>query len=132
VAVPGPVRGSPTRVWLGLRDPLAGGAAILLRLIPSFDVLRFDGAAFVDLGGRSVRALALREATLWGIAGPEHVGGGESSQIWRTPPSSLAPGWRLAPEWMGPILPDSSKVALRLWDAPPLYVVGAQAPRSLP
>jgi len=58
------------RLWLGLRAPLAGGRAVLLRLVPGFAELRFDKVALLDLEGRGIRELALAGDQLIGLAGP--------------------------------------------------------------
>ena len=59
------------RLWLGLRAPLAGGRAVLLRMVHGFKELRFDRVALLDLEGRGVRELAVAGDHLYGIAGPE-------------------------------------------------------------
>jgi len=70
VAIPGPA--GEARVWVGLRSPLVKYAgktwAALLRLERP-DVLGFDQAVLLDLGGRGVRELTLDGDWLWGIAG---------------------------------------------------------------
>ncbi len=58
------------RLWLGLRAPLVGNRAVLLRLVPGFAELRFDSVALLDLEGRGIRELALAGDQLIGIAGP--------------------------------------------------------------
>jgi hypothetical protein len=58
------------RLWLGLRSPLAGQRAVLLRLVPGFTELRFDQVALLGLEGRGIRELALAGEQLIGIAGP--------------------------------------------------------------
>lgn len=58
------------RVWLGLRAPLVQGKAVLLRLAPLGERLRFDAAALLDLGGQGIRELAPGDDRVWVIAGP--------------------------------------------------------------
>ena len=58
------------RLWLGLRAPLAGGRALMLRLTPGLDELRFDSVVLLDLKTRGIRELALAGDHLYGIAGP--------------------------------------------------------------
>jgi uncharacterized protein DUF3616 len=58
------------RLWLGLRAPLVGNQAVLLRLVSGFAELRFDRVALLDLEGRGIRELALADNQVIGIAGP--------------------------------------------------------------
>ncbi len=110
VTVPG-VDGTP-RVWLGLRGPLAGGRAVLLRLVPGLvrgGTLTFDGVALVDLGGRGVRELTLADGSLWGIAGSV-ADSEQPSRLWRMPASALASGATItAVEWLHDALPPTSE-----------------------
>jgi len=69
VTLPGDGQEAP-RLWLGLRAPLLGGRALLLRLQDGAGAFRFDGIASIDLGGLGIRELALRGDRLLGIAGP--------------------------------------------------------------
>ena len=62
--------GTDGMLWLGLRAPLAGGRAVLLRLVTGFKDLRFDRVALLDLEGRGIRELALVDDLLYGLAGP--------------------------------------------------------------
>lgn len=74
VNVEGAFADPSSRVWLGLRAPLVGGRAALLRLAAGPRLaLRFDRVVLLDLDGRGVRELALASdgARVWGIAGPE-------------------------------------------------------------
>ncbi len=63
-----PSADGPSQLWLGLRSPLAGGRAILLRVDSKAGALRFDAAALLPLGGRSIRALAADGDRLFGLA----------------------------------------------------------------
>lgn len=64
------------RVWVGLRAPLVGNKAVLLRQVKDLDQFKFDGVAFVELGGRGdfpnygIRELTLSGDKIWGIGGP--------------------------------------------------------------
>lgn len=58
------------RLWLGLRAPLAGKRAVLLRLADGNAELRFDRAALLDLEGRGIRELAVDGDQVYGLAGP--------------------------------------------------------------
>ncbi len=74
VAVPDADGGA--RLWIGLRAPLVDGKAVLLRQVKDLDEFKFDGVAFVELGGRSdfpnygIRELTLSGDRIWGIGGP--------------------------------------------------------------
>ena len=70
VAVPD-ASGKP-RIWLGLRAPLVGKRAVLLRVAPlgaTKQRLTFDDIATIDLGGQGIRELTSSEGWIWGIAG---------------------------------------------------------------
>lgn len=59
------------RLWLGLRGPLVkaeNGFAVLVRLA-SRDALVFDQIRFLDLGGKGIRSLTLRDTELFVVAG---------------------------------------------------------------
>jgi hypothetical protein len=62
--------GTDGRVWLGLRAPLVGGRAALLRLTTPLGEFRFDRVALLELEQRGVRELALANDQIWGIGGP--------------------------------------------------------------
>jgi uncharacterized protein DUF3616 len=85
----------PQRLWVGLRAPLSGGRAILLRVAPPTATgdLTFDGVATVDLGGRGLRELAASEHWLYAIGGPVQDGG--ESSLWRMPAAALRNGARI-------------------------------------
>lgn len=102
----GPGSAAP-RVWLGLRTPLVEGRAVLLRLTPDLDQLRFDAVALADLEGRGVRELAVRGDVLAGIAG-HPSDGGPPPRFWLTPASGLQDGANLAPRW-GDTLPQGAE-----------------------
>ena len=83
------------RIWLGLRNPLVAGRAVLLRLANESQAFRFDAVATIDLGGRGVRELAYSEGLVWGIAGPA----GDSKEpfgLFGISSSALIPGARIA------------------------------------
>jgi len=108
VAIPGPA--GEARVWVGLRSPLVKYAgktwAALLRLERP-DVLGFDQAVLLDLGGRGVRELTLDGDWLWGIAG----GPGDArnnSVLWKLRLGELQPDARLHPRIVRD-LPESSE-----------------------
>lgn len=108
VAIPRP--DGQSRVWIGLRSPLVSVDgktwAALLRLERP-DVLRFDQAMLLDLGGRGVRELTLDGDWLWGIAG----GPGDAEHnfvLWRVRLGDLHADARLHPEIVR-ALPDSSE-----------------------
>lgn len=60
------------RVWVGLRSPLVGGKAVLLRQVKGLDQFKFDAVAFLDLGAHGIRDLAFvqKKKKFWIIAGP--------------------------------------------------------------
>lgn len=69
-------------VWLGLRGPLAGDEAQLLRL--SADLQRVEEARALPLGGMGVRELTVVGADLLILAGPVEDGG-PAHVLWRLP-----------------------------------------------
>ncbi|MEZ4474370.1 MAG: DUF3616 domain-containing protein [bacterium] len=87
------------RLWLGLRAPVVGGHAVLLRVAgtrpDALDALRFDAVARLDLGGMGVRELTVVGDGLAGIAGPEADGPG--FRLFRLPASAVVPGASAAP-----------------------------------
>jgi len=95
VAVDSTSGGTP-RVWLGLRSPLVEGDAVLLRLTPGLDELRFDAVALVGSGGRGIRELGRSGEVLWGILGAPDEGQ-DRPLLFRIPVAALAPGGRLSP-----------------------------------
>lgn len=96
VAVPEPDGpNDASRIWLGLRNPLVAGRAVLLRMASDSRMLRFDAVASIDLGGRGLRELAFSEGTLWGIAGPT-ADAIEPFSLFAIRGSALAPGAKLA------------------------------------
>lgn len=84
----------PDRIWLGLRNPLVGGRAVLLRMTSDTGPLRFDAVAFIDLAGRGIRELTFRDHMLWGIAGPS-ADLVEPFTLFGVRASALVPGARL-------------------------------------
>ena len=110
-AFAGPGSAAP-RVWLGLRTPLVEGRAVLLRLTPDLEQLRFDAIALADLGGRGVRELAVSGGMLAGIAG-DGGDGGAPSRLWLVPLSDVRDGAALAPNW-GEVLPGDAEGLLPL------------------
>jgi hypothetical protein len=109
VAVPAQSPAGRERVWLGLRSPLVGSAAALLRLTPGLDAFRFDAVALVGFNDLGIRELALAEGRLWGIAGPAGDRPGDPHSLWSLPAASLAPGARLLPDGPPVALPASSE-----------------------
>ena len=108
VAIPGAT--GDAKVWIGLRSPLVSYAgktwAALLRLERP-DVLGFDQAMLLDLGGRGVRELTLAGDWLWGIAG----GPGDAENnfvLWKVKLGDLQPDAQLHPQILRP-LPNSSE-----------------------
>lgn len=96
VAVPEPgARQGASRIWLGLRNPLVAGRAVLLRMASDPRALRFDAVASIDLAGRGLRELAFSEGMLWGIAGPS-ADAIEPFTLFAIRGSALAPGAKLA------------------------------------
>ncbi|MDX2170515.1 MAG: DUF3616 domain-containing protein, partial [Deltaproteobacteria bacterium] len=78
------------RVWVGLRSPLVGAKAVLLRL-HDLTALRFDAVALVDLGGSGVRDLAYARDALWLLGGP--MGDAQTpGTLWRVTASELTNG----------------------------------------
>ena len=96
VAVPD-ASGKP-RIWLGLRAPLVGKRAVLLRVAPlgtTTQRLTFDDIATIDLGGKGIRELTISEGWIWGIAGcvPDCS---EPSHLWRVKADALRSGAAIA------------------------------------
>ena len=92
VAVPD-TNGKP-RIWLGLRAPLVGNRAVLLRVAPlgaTKQRLTFDDIATIDLGGKGIRELTISAGWIWGIAGcvPDCS---EPSHLWRVKADALKSG----------------------------------------
>ena len=108
VAVRGATKSDPPRLWIGLRSPLAEGSAVLLRLAPGLDTVRFDGVALLDLENEGVREMTLEKNAIMGIAGPTRRGPGVF-RIWRVGLAGLEPGRRIMPELQLPVLPDASE-----------------------
>ena len=93
-AVAVPDGSNKPRIWLGLRAPLVGSRAVLLRVAPlgaTTQRLTFDGIATLDLGGKGIRDLTISEGWLWGIAGcvPDCS---EPSHLWRVKVDALKSG----------------------------------------
>jgi hypothetical protein len=92
VAVPD-ASGKP-RIWLGLRAPLVGNRAVLLRVAPlgaTKQRLTFDDIATIDLSGKGIRDLTISAGWIWGIAGcvPDCS---EPSHLWRVKADALKSG----------------------------------------
>jgi hypothetical protein len=118
---------SEARVWVGLRRPRADGNAVLLRMTPELDRLRFDGVALLAVGDRGVRGLAADSGWMWAIIGPA-ADRPETSSIWRTPVTSVVPGALVSGETVYDRLPPSSE-GLLVDDRHVLIVVdGDEAP----
>jgi hypothetical protein len=75
-------------VWIGFRNPVPEGRALLVNLQNPLDVLlarakpRFGAPATLDLDGLGVRAIALRGGRYLIAAGPPAAGGGKRSQLY--------------------------------------------------
>lgn len=95
-AVAVPTGAGAPRIWVGLRAPVIGGYAVLLRQAPDPGAFAFDAVAFVDLHGFGIRELTFRDGQVWGIGGPrtdektEHV-------LWRFDADELGHGARIGP-----------------------------------
>ena len=92
--------GGASRIWVGLRAPVSGSKAFLLRLAPlggetSAKRIFFDGIAAIDLGGMGVRELTSAGGKLWGIAGtpPDSE---QASFLWSTDEGALKSGATIA------------------------------------
>ena len=113
------------RIWLGLRSPLAGSRAVLLRLVPGLAALRFDAVAFAELGGRGIReALADRDALLV-VAGPT-LDQALAAVLVAVPLAALAPGAPRRPGRPGVPLPPSAEGIVVAGDRLVLVVDGAR------
>jgi hypothetical protein len=123
VAVPAGA-GSP-RLWIGLRAPLVDRHAVLLRLAPEPGALRFDAAAFLDLGELGVRDLGFAEGFVWGIAGPP-VDSPADHLLWRFPAGALATETVIAPTPIAD-LPTSAE-GLAILDDQALVLIDGDAP----
>jgi hypothetical protein len=93
-AVAVPDASSKPRIWLGLRAPLVGNRAVLLRVAPlgaTKQRLTFDDIATIDLSGQGIRELTISEGWIWGIAGcvPDCS---EPSHLWRVKVDALKSG----------------------------------------
>jgi Protein of unknown function (DUF3616) len=127
VAVPD-ASGKP-RIWLGLRAPLVGKRAVLLRVAPlgaAQQHLTFDDIVTIDLGGKGIRELTISEGWLWGIAGcvPDFS---EPSHLWRVKADALqsgaaitgvefVKGGELPPNAEGLVIQSAAKRAIVLLD----------------
>lgn len=101
------------RLWLGLRAPLVGGRAALLRLVPGFAELRFDRVALLGLEGRGIRELALAGDQLIGIAGPT-LDADEPFVLFRAAAPAVFGGGELSVEILRrDLLPSSEGLLLR-------------------
>ena len=95
-AVAVPTGDGAPRIWVGLRAPVIGGYAVLLRQAPDPNVFAFDAVAFLDLHGFGIRELTFSDGQVWGIGGPrtdektEHV-------LWHFDADELGHGARIRP-----------------------------------
>jgi hypothetical protein len=94
------------RVWLGLRSPLVGQRAVLLRLVWPAETLKFDAVSLIDLGGDGVREMTMdAEGSVWGISGPPL----DSDRAFRTWHVSAAQFAADPTPALGPEVPTSSE-----------------------
>ena len=105
-AVPG-AAGALPRVWFGLRGPLLGGRAVLLRLA-ALDTLRCDAVVTLDLHGDGIRDLTVAGGWLWILAGPS-ADFQQAGTLWRLPLAALRDGATVAPALVVPGLPPFSE-----------------------
>lgn len=99
---------TPARLWLGLRGPLVGTKAVLLRHVAPLEELRFDAVTLLELGGRGVRELHLDGTTVRGIAGPQGDGEGDF-RLFSITAERLIPGETVSPVLHAQPLPRSSE-----------------------
>jgi hypothetical protein len=113
-APPDAAPGSPAasaRTWVGLRAPLVGGRAALLRVAPLDGApapLAFDGIALVDLGGRGIRELTFAGGWVWGVAGATRDTD-EPSRLWRVRAADVQNGATIVAEILGEALPSTAE-----------------------
>ena len=103
-----PATGGKARIWLGLRTPLVGSHAVLLRRADPDAKPAFDAVALVDLEGWGVRELSVARDWIWVIAGPPEDDGDASFKLWRFPQVALGADELIAPELVAP-LPNGSE-----------------------
>lgn len=101
------------RIWLGLRSPLVGGKAILLRLVKLPDGrsekrIQFDGIAAIDLEGMGIRELTTADDKIWGIAGTP-PDSDTASFLWSIDESKLENGATIAAVEKGAALPSRAE-----------------------
>jgi hypothetical protein len=113
------------RVWLGLRAPLADGRAMLLRLTPALDELRFDRAMFLALEGHGIRELTRVGETVYGIGGPVEDSS-ESFALFSLKVDDLTTGSALKPEILRRDLPTSSEGMVEVGGGLSIVVDGAE------
>ncbi len=95
-AVAVPTGAGAPRIWVGLRAPVVGGYAVLLRQVLNPNAFAFDAVAFLDLHGFGIRELTFSDGQVWGIGGPrtdektEHV-------LWHFKAEELGHGARIRP-----------------------------------
>jgi hypothetical protein len=95
-------------LFVGLRAPLVGGKAALLRVVEGAATLRFDRVSFLDLGRRGIRGLTREGDTLYLIAGPPSDRE-EAHALFRVPAGAATSGGPARPEAVGGALPTSSE-----------------------
>lgn len=115
------------RIWLGLRAPLVDQKAVMLRLTPGHDELRFDHAVLVDLGGRGIRELTFDQGRqrVWGIAGPD-VDRADPFRLWHVAADDLASEDDLTGAIDARELPTSSEGML-VWEGRALILIDGAA-----
>jgi hypothetical protein len=107
-AVAVPATGAEARIWLGLRTPLVGPHAVLLRRADPASEPAFDAGALLDLEGWGVRELSAARDWIWVIAGPPGDDGHAVFELWRFPQAALGAGELIEPEFVAP-LPNGSE-----------------------
>ncbi len=116
------------RVWLGMRTPLVEGKAVLARLAPGLDALRFDRIRLVPLDGFGLRALDYQDGRIWGLAsGAPDLDG--DSVLWSIDASSLETSSPPHPTIHRSDLPQSAEGLLLAGDQALFVLDGAAAGR---
>lgn len=126
VAVP-EGNGEGAAVWVGLRAPLVGGKAVLLRHADPSKALKFDKVAFVDLSGQGIRELTIAGDTIWGIGGSP-ADGNEEHSLWQFSARKLEHGAVISPSIAGSI-PNKSE-GLAIWNHKAIVLIDGDKPKG--